>query len=122
MQWLNRLLRTGTENKGSQGLPRELVLIIENADVFFRSSRNEMGDPYAVVSAAYLGKWKFDGIDDAADRVSKAYPDLNRQTCIRAGKLIGVIVGRANRAGKQRKSKPRSLFDPTNNLDENWRI
>jgi hypothetical protein len=96
-------------------LPAELVQAIENASVTFRAG----GDPefpgaevaMPVVKIIGLGSWRFDGINDAADRIQRRYPELSRQACRRAAKLVSRQVGARNRADFRREPRRSWVMD-----------
>lgn len=84
-------------------LPDELVLSIDTAEVFWRPSRADDEDAAPVVRIVGVGMWCFNGIQDAAERVAKAYPDLPPAHCHRAAKLISAHIGRRNREAFERR-------------------
>lgn len=83
--------------KPGDGLPEELSLVIAQATILFRPGRSDDDDGRLLVRVTGLGMWFWDGERDAADRVSRAYPELTRRACLKAARLIGGEVGRHNR-------------------------
>lgn len=77
-------------------LPAELVLAIESAEVYWRPSRADDAEAGPIVRIVGMGSWVFRDVEDAADRVARAYPDLPRNMCLRAGHLVWAQVGRRN--------------------------
>lgn len=96
----------------ADALPDEIVLAIDTANVIWRPSRQD-DDAAAVVFVAGVGRWAFDGIDDAACRVQRANPDLPKRHCQRAARLIASKIRQQHfalhRAGRNRG---RRRFDP----------
>lgn len=92
-----------TAGSGTQAaqLPPELVAAIEAATVTFRhgGDDSEPGIGYAVpvVRVQTLGVFKFDGIEEAAERIERHWPGLSRKECRRAARLIAEMVGKRNR-------------------------
>jgi|GEM_PF-5239132 len=118
---IDYILGSPNDVKTLNYIPHELLVAIENASVFIRSSQNETGEKYVIVSVANLGHWTFDGVQHTSDRISRAYPELNRRSCTKAAKLISAVVKR-NRPNKRKRYRTQSQYDLRYNFDEQWRL
>ncbi len=78
-------------------LPHELLLAIETAHVLWRPSRADDEEAGPIVVVVGVGRWVWDGVEDAAARVAKSYPELPAAHHTRAAKLICGQIGRRNR-------------------------
>lgn len=78
-------------------LPQELLLAIETAHVLWRPSRADDEEAGPIVVVVGVGRWVWDGVEDAAARVAKSYPELPSAHHTRAAKLIRGQIGHRNR-------------------------
>ena len=81
---------------GAKYLPDDLVAVISAAQVYWRPDREHEGAEEPVIRIIGLGSFRFDGLDDCADRVARWDPDLTWQQCRRAAQLIQAQIGRRN--------------------------
>lgn len=98
MSWLARIFgRERDPDTGRAGLPPELLAAITAAGVIWRPGAEE-GDPArAIVTVRTVGRFYFDGRDDAAARIRRAYPDLTAPEARRAALLLGDVIASRNR-------------------------
>ncbi len=97
---LASIFGSGTADGGppaSQSLPHELLLAIDTAHVLWRPSRADDEEAGPIVVVVGVGRWVWDGIEDATARVAKSYPELPGTHHTGAAKLIRAQIGRRNR-------------------------
>ncbi|MBC7147669.1 MAG: hypothetical protein H5U24_20095 [Thioclava marina] len=99
-----------------RALPRELLIAIEGASVFWRPSREDDDTAGPIVVVVGVGRWVWDGVADAQERVARSYPELAPRHCQRAARLIRGQIGLRNRQAFRRSEARRSALDRA--LDE----
>lgn len=105
---LTSLFGGGSANGGPpapSSLPRELLLAIETAQILWRPSRADDEEAGPIVMVVGVGRWVWDGVEDAAARVAKSYPELPGAHHTRAAKLIRGQIGRRNRQAFGKRGK-----------------
>ncbi|WP_420023556.1 hypothetical protein ACN9JG_04060 [Cereibacter azotoformans] len=91
-------------------LPAELALSIEAATIVFRPGAGNGDEARVHVELPGVGRWWFDGIEDAAERIGRTWADVCTPAQLhRAARLLAAEVGRRNaqdfaRGGRQRES------------------
>ncbi|ULB09135.1 hypothetical protein ORIO_04230 [Cereibacter azotoformans] len=91
-------------------LPAELALAIEAANVIFRPGAGSGDDDRVYVELPGVGRWLFDGNEDAAERIGRVWGGaLSPAQLHRAARLLAAQIGRRNRedfarGGRQRES------------------
>ena len=91
-------------------LPAELALAIGAANIVFRPGAGTGDDPRVYVELPGVGRWLFDGNEDAAERIGRVWGDvLSPAQLHRAARLLAAEIGRRNgqdfaRGGRQRDS------------------
>ena len=93
-------------------LPAELVAAIESAHIIFREPHDETTDGFIMVTISSVGRWNWDGRDDAAKRVLRSYPELDKAGARRAADLIAAQIGR--------RSRPRSRASGRTSWMNDW--
>jgi hypothetical protein len=73
-------------------LPSELLLSLETAEVTVRSARDEAGYRRVTVRAEGVGWWTWDGDEDAAERLRRAWPELTEAQATRGARLLRQVV------------------------------
>lgn len=65
----------------------------------------ETGDVRVLVKVAGLGAWYWEGVNPAADRIARHYPELPSKTCRRAAQLLASVLASRNRAERMGPKK-----------------
>lgn len=79
-------------------LPPELVAALHVAAVDFRATPDPTdGGTRCYVSVPTVGRFRFDGLDDAAERIVRAWPEVTPQQARHAAVLLARVVGLRNR-------------------------
>lgn len=89
-------------------IPAELVAAIESAMVTPRGTGGEDDEPRMMIKIVGLGAFYWEGLQPAAERISRAYPDLPAATCRKAARLIASVVGSRNRGEFRNNGRRRS--------------
>lgn len=82
-------------------LPHELLSAIDCVWIVWRPSQAEEDNPCPIVHVVGVGSWKFDELQDASDRIGRAYPELSPQQCRRAAKLLRAQIGRRRQSPRR---------------------
>jgi hypothetical protein len=78
-------------------LPDDLTLAIENAHVSFRGEPDpETGEIRILIRLAGVGAFRFDGLEDAAERIERGW-DVAPAMAQRAAKLLAAVIAREER-------------------------
>ncbi|AHF02259.1 hypothetical protein THIAE_05785 [Thiomicrospira aerophila AL3] len=99
-----------SQPQAPKGLPADLTATIDSATIVFRPGAED-GESRAIVTAPGLGAFVFDGINEAAARISKAWPELAPNQAKRAALLLASRVAQRNRGDFKREARPSWVFD-----------
>lgn len=88
-------------------VPAELVASIESAVVTFRDYGDDDGGARVLVKVSGVGAFYWTGLDDAAKRVGRAWPDLPETTARKAARLLASVMASRNRG--EFKDKPQRM-------------
>lgn len=89
-------------------LPAEIVAVVQAVRVFAGGRPDVEGNPIVTVQIPVLGRFRWQDLDKAADRIADAFPELTPTQCFRAAQLIEAAVGDAAIRQMQRKEPRRS--------------
>ena len=103
MTWLGRIFRRERDPETARaGVPPELLAAITAAGVIWRREGDDSNRERAIVIVRTVGRFYFDGRDDAAARIRRVWPDLAAPEARRAATLLGDVVGSRNRVAGRR--------------------
>ncbi|MFJ1293276.1 hypothetical protein ACEPPZ_14515 [Paracoccus yeei] len=110
MMWILDTWRGSPERKtvpAPGALPAELVATIQAARVRRSPRPDAEGNEIVKVRAVTLGEFRWQGIEDAAERIERIWPELTPALCVRAAQLLEAIVGNAAMDDLKRKGERR---------------
>lgn len=76
-------------------IPADLIAALESATITWRTP-DEDGNPRAVIRAAGLGSWTWEGLDHAAERIQR-HEGLPMPTCRKAARILAGVMAKRNR-------------------------
>lgn len=89
-------------------IPPELVAAIEAAFCYERGQPDpETGEVRTYCRVATIGEWRWQGVDDARDRILRNWPELTPRQAGRAAVLVLAKVAQANREAVQGQRRAR---------------
>lgn len=92
-------------------LPADLLACLDCARVRDARKPDEDGLPRIKVRAPGLGEFRWDGIEDAAERVAALWPELSPPQCVRAAQILEVTVGDVGMARLQKRERRPWVWD-----------
>ena len=113
MRAILSLFGGGGSNAAPFPFPEDLASAIELASVTERGEIDPENGPRIYVRCVGLGHFHWQGIEDAARRVLRGYPELSERQAKRAADLLAAKVASANRAAyRGARARRGSKFAP----------
>jgi len=89
-------------------LPPDLVQAVQTASVIKRNDPDpETGEERQVVRVVGIGMFPWSGLDPAADRIARAWPEISDRAAQRAAQLLAAELAALDHAGRRRGRRRR---------------
>jgi hypothetical protein len=95
----------------TNALPPYLVQAVQTVSVIKRNEADpETGEERVIVSLPNVGTFAWSGIEPAAEKFARAWPELSDAAAQRAAQLLGAELAALDRAGRRRGRRRRNSW------------